>query len=66
MSKLGQHLWRALATHAVATAEAGGLAGIATFAGAAWIGVALPALHVENAFGADIRIEQAPRRCPGQ
>ena len=52
MKTTSQHVWRALATHVVGTAEAGGLAGIATFAGAAWIGVALPALHVENAFGA--------------
>ena len=53
MKTTGQHLWRALTTHVVGTVEAGGLAGIATFAGAAWIGVALPALHVENAFGAE-------------
>src|SRR5207248_2116659 len=53
MKTTDHHLWRALATRVVGTAEAGGLAGIATFAGAAWIGVALPALHVDSAFGAE-------------
>ena len=53
MKTSGTHLWQSVATHVVGTVEAGGLAGIATFATAAWIGVALPVFHVENAFGAE-------------
>ena len=53
MKTSGTHLWQSVATHVVGTIEAGGLAGIATYATAAWIGVALPAFHVENAFGAE-------------
>src|SRR5947208_14341931 len=48
-----RHLWRAVATHAASTVEAGGLASVATLASAAWIAIALPALHVENAFGVE-------------
>jgi len=53
MKTSGTHLWQSLTTHVVGTVEAGGLAGMATFATAAWIGVALPAFHIENAFGAE-------------